>query len=130
MVLVAVLGMLTSTACCREPRFPMIWASPELEAGEVIKAFGSRTPALHRTDSMADLLAEEQVRGHLESTGLDALARRVAPDAAVEMLVYEGACGGEDRQLVVAVFDGGTGRIVTVDDKQILFVRVAVSQHS
>jgi hypothetical protein len=121
------LSMLVLSACCSEPPFPMIWASPDLEASEVIKAFGSRAPALHRTDTIGALLADDQVKLQLENAGLVSLASRIAPESPVELLVWEGACNGEARQLVVGVFHSDTGKIVTVDDEQVLFVRVALS---
>ena len=105
----------------------MIWATPDLEATSLIAAFGSRTATLHRTDKIGTLLRDEGVRVWLEYGELASLARQIDPETLVELLVWEGACKRQDGQLVVAIFDASTGRVLSVGDAQLLFVRVAVS---
>jgi hypothetical protein len=76
---------------------------------------------------MRALLADVRVAESLKDVGLSDIVSRVPLDKQVELLFWEGTCGRRSRQIVIGIFDLSTKKIVTVDEKPILFIRVAIS---
>ena len=115
-----------SVGCCKS-EFPMIWVSPDLNSKTVIAAFKERPPAVKKVATVGVLLNDPDVRTRLEDVGLLDLAKKVPDNAQAEALAWETYCRWRKDEIVVGLFDPDTGKVLTVDGKEVFYVRVRIS---
>jgi hypothetical protein len=125
-----VLGAMLVGGCCTEPAFPRVAARSDITLPQLLERFQGLAPTYRRrVDSRTELNSDPEATRLLRSGNLLDRLATLEPRQSLEVVAWEGRCGGEVRQLVVAVFSADSGHIRTVSEEPLLFVRVQVSQH-